>query len=60
MTGSFFNKKFNYMFKDKKNLFLNRIIFVKKALKGIIEEAKKQGVSEINESFVKSINEKRG
>lgn len=35
-------------------------VFVRKALKGIIGEAKKQGVSEINESFIKAINEKRG
>lgn len=35
-------------------------VFVKTALKGIIAEAKKQGITEINQSFVEMINHKRG
>ena len=34
-------------------------VFVKTALKGIIAEAKKEGVTEIDQDFVKMINEKR-
>ena len=34
-------------------------VFVKTALKGIIAEAKKQGITEINRSFVEMINKKR-
>ena len=34
-------------------------VFVKTALKGIIAEAKKQGITEINQSFVEMINQKR-
>jgi flavin reductase (DIM6/NTAB) family NADH-FMN oxidoreductase RutF len=34
-------------------------VFVKTALKGIIAEAKKEGITEIDESFVQMINEKR-
>jgi len=34
-------------------------VFVKTVLKGIIKEAKKEGVSSINQAFVEKVNENR-